>query len=895
MSARNGRFPYGRRYRSDAVNAMATGSTSKGAQAPAMQQYLREKGAHPDALLFFRMGDFYELFFDDALTAARALDLTLTSRNKNEPDSIPMCGVPYHAAQTYVARLLELGHKVAICEQLEDPSKAKGIVKRGVVRVLTPALVLDGDALDARSNQFLAAVVPPEGGAELPGAWALAAYDLTTGELFSAEVPDAMNLVGSIARLDVRELLCPADAESFVRAQVKILPRVFVRAVPAMLPTAAAELITKTLPEGEARASLDGLSPGARVAAAMALRYAIVSQPGHALPVQRVGRLDVKDHLHLDETTQVHLEIFRTMRGEKKGTLLAHLDATVTPMGARRLRSWLAFPLQDPRRIARRLDAVDALVTYPDVRQRVRAGLDLVPDLERIAIRATLGAATPRDLGMLRDGLAKVPEVMAALAERDDAAEALKPVRVADLCDDLAKILAGSLADQPPAAVADGNIFRAGFDPDLDRYVELATHGRDVILKLEEREKDRTKIGSLKVRYNNVFGYYIEVTKANLHLVPKDYRRKQTISTGERFVTDELVQVEREILEAEEKVREIEAARFEQLRKRVADAATRLSRLASALADIDALASFAETAHRHDYVRPAVDDGTVIELKDSRHPVVETMLEPGAFVPNDVTLDMNGSRLLLVTGPNMAGKSTLMRQVALITIMAQAGSFVPAREARVGRVDRVFTRVGASDDLARGASTFMVEMRETAAILRGATARSLVLFDEIGRGTSTFDGLSIAWAVAEYLHDVVRARALFATHYHELCALAESRKHVENVNVSARETGDDIVFLHKLAPGGASRSYGVAVARLAGLPEPVLARARALLKDMERGEGPFRRPARQMGLFEERPAAPAPAAHPALDAIAHADVNRMTPLDALHLVAQLKAMVSPSK
>ncbi len=870
---------------------MTTGSTSKGAQAPAMQQYLREKAAHPDALLFFRMGDFYELFFDDAITAARALDLTLTSRNKNEPDSIPMCGVPYHAAQTYVSRLLELGHMVAICEQLEDPSKAKGIVKRGVVRVLTPALVLDGDALDARANQFLAAVVPPEGGADLPGAWALAAYDLTTGELFCTDVPDAMGLVGELARLDVREILCTHDAETFVRAQVKLLSRVFVRTAPAMLPTAANDLLAKTLPEGELRASLDGLGLNARIAAAMALRYALVTQPGRELPVQRVGRLDVKDHLHLDETTQAHLEIFRTLRGEKKGSLLAHLDRTVTPMGARRLRTWLAFPLQDPRRIRRRHDAVDALVTYPEVRRRLREALDLVPDLERIAIRATLGAATPRDLGMLRDGLLKVPDVGDALASQPDAHEALKSARVTDACDDLAKILAGSLADQPPAAVADGGIFRAGFDAELDRFTGLMTHGRDVILKLEERERERTKISSLKVRFNNVFGYYIEVTKANLHLVPRDYQRKQTISTGERFVTEELVTLEREIVEAEEKVREIEVARFEQLRARVAESAARLSRLAGTLADLDALAAFAEVAHRCDYTRPVVDDGTVLALKDSRHPVVETMLEPGAFVPNDVTLDMNGARLLLVTGPNMAGKSTLMRQVALVALMAQAGSFVPAREARIGRVDRVFTRVGASDDLARGASTFMVEMRETASILRNATARSLVLFDEIGRGTSTFDGLSIAWAVAEYLHDVVRARALFATHYHELCALTDTRKHAENVNVSARESGDDIVFLHKLTAGGASRSYGVAVARLAGLPEPVLVRARALLKDMERGEGPFRRPAKQMGLFEERPAPVAPVSHPALDALASADVNRLTPLDALHLVAQLKAMV----
>jgi DNA mismatch repair protein MutS len=873
-----------------------TGTTSKGAQAPAMKQYLHEKATYHDALLFFRMGDFYELFFDDALTAAKALDLTLTSRNKNEPDSIPMCGVPHHAAQTYVAKLLEQGYKVAICEQLEDPAKAKGVVKRGVVRVLTPALVLDEESLDARANQFLAAALPPEGGAEMPGSWALAAYDLSTGELFTTEVSDALGLAGELARLDVRELICPSSSEGFVRAQVRVLPRLFVRGAAALSAKDATEVLARAVGESELRASLEGVSVASRTAAALALRYATESQPGKALPVQRIGRLDVKDHLHVDETTQQHLEIFRSVRGDKRGTLLAHLDATVTPMGGRRLRTWLAFPLQDTRRIRKRHDAVDALVTYPEVRQHLRESLGKVPDLERIVIRASLGAATPRDLGQLRDGLACVPEVVGALTSQSDAADALKPLIVQDVCAELFAMLRGSLADAPPPALEDGGVFRQGFDAELDRYTELATNGRNVILELEQKERERTKINSLKVRYNKVFGYYIEITKANLHLVPKHYHRKQTIAGGERFVTDELIKLEAEILEAEEKLRELEVARFEQLRKRVSDAAQRVSRLANTLADADALAAFAEVAHRHDYVRPTVDESPVIALKDSRHPVVETMLEPGAFVPNDVTLDMSGARLLLVTGPNMAGKSTLMRQVAHVVLMAQAGGFVPAREARIGRVDRIFTRVGASDDVARGASTFMVEMRETAAILRGATARSLVLFDEIGRGTSTFDGLAIAWAVAEYLHDVVKARAMFATHYHELCALADTRSHVVNVNVSARETGDDIVFLHKLSEGGASRSYGVAVAKLAGLPEPVLARARALLKDLERGEGPFRRPPKQIGLFEERPSKPAAAAdHPALAALTNVDIDRLTPLDALHLVAQLKALVASAK
>ncbi len=863
------------------------GTQSKGAQAPAMQQYLREKATYPDALLFFRMGDFYELFFDDALVAAKALDLTLTSRNKNEVDSIPMCGIPHHAASAYIPRLLEMGHNVAVCEQLEDPSKAKGIVKRGVVRVLTPALVLDAESLDARTNQFLAAVVPAESGK----GWSIAAYDLSTGELFTSEVSDLFGVVGELARLDVRELVCPKEHHDAVRAEVRMLSRMFVRTVATIGPKEASEVLAGAMGEESLHVGFGELPVGTRVAAATALRYAAAFQPGAAVSVQRALRLEARDHLHVDETTQGHLELFRSVRGDKKGTLLAHLDETVTPMGARRLRTWLAFPLQDLKRVGRRHDAVEALVVHPELRQALRESLALIPDLERLGVRATMKVATPRDLGTLRDGLKRMPTLLAALAANAEAAEALGPLRAMDPLAALCAVLEGSLADSPPAALEDGGVFRAGFDAELDKYTALATNARGVILAMETRERDRTRIGSLKIKFNGVFGYFIEVTKANLHLVPSDYRRKQTIAGGERFITDELTSLETEILEAEERTRELERTRFEQLRGKVAESIAKLSRLANQLADLDALSAFAEVAHRRDYTRPIFDDGTVIDLRDARHPVVETMLEPGAFVPNDITLDQQGKRLLLVTGPNMAGKSTLMRQVALIVLMAQAGSFVPATKARVGRVDRIFTRVGASDDVARGASTFMVEMRETATILRGATARSLVLFDEIGRGTSTFDGLSLAWAVAEYLHDAVKARAMFATHYHELCALAETRSHVANVNVSARESGDDIVFMHKLAEGGASRSYGVAVAKIAGLPEPVLLRARAMLKDLERGEGPMKRAPKQIGLFEERPA-PASREHPVIEALEAVELDRMTPLEALHLLSQLKGMAA---
>ena len=863
-----------------------TGSHSKGAQAPAMQQYLREKAAHPDALLFFRMGDFYELFFDDALTAAKALDLTLTSRNKNEADAIPMCGIPYHAAPAYIPRLLDLGHSVAVCEQLEDPSKAKGIVKRGVVRVLTPALVLDAESLDARSNQFLAAVVAPTTGRQ----WSVAAYDLSTGELFTSEVADLFGVVGELARLDVREVLCAPEQESTVRSEVRLLPRLFVRAAPSMAAKEASEVIARSVADEGLAQAFDDVAVSTRVAAAMALRYAEAFMPGAAVAVQRVARLDAKDHVEVDETTQGHLELVRSVRGDKKGTLLAHLDATVTPMGARRLRTWIAFPMQDPARIHRRLDGVEALVVHPELRATLRETLGSIPDVERLAIRATMKVATPRDLGVLRDGLARVPRLQAAFAANAEASAALGALGTVDPCGELCAVLEGSLSESPPVGLDEGGVFRGGFDAELDRYTALARDAKAVILALEARERERTKIASLKVRFNGVFGYFLEVTKANLHLVPADYRRKQTVAGGERFVTDELSSLETEILEAEERARALERQRFDELRGRVAEATGRLSRLATHLADLDALAALAEVAHRHDYRRPVVDDGAVIDLREARHPVVEAMLEPGAFVANDVRLDQRQQRLLLITGPNMAGKSTLMRQVALIVLMAQAGSFVPARAARIGRVDRIFTRVGASDDVARGASTFMVEMRETARILRGATTRSLVLFDEIGRGTSTFDGLAIAWAVAEHLHDAVRARALFATHYHELCALADTHPHVANVNVSARESGDDIVFLHKLTEGGASRSYGIAVAKIAGLPEPVLLRARSLLKDLERGEGPTRKPRPQLGLFEERPPAASQEA-PVVQALRSVELERITPLEAMQVLAQLKAML----
>ncbi len=861
-------------------------------QTPVMRQYLAAKSEHPDALLFFRMGDFYELFFDDAVVTARALDLKLTSRDRNDPDPTPMCGVPHHAVQSYIARLLEMGHHVAICEQLEDPAHAKGIVKRGVVRVLTPALVLDGDALAPRANQFLAAVVRAADLGDAPparrdlgsiaasparGELGLAAFDLSTGEVFTTTVSDTAQLLGDLARLDPRELIVARDAESDMRALVRVLPRMFVRGIDATVSAAATDNADGTL------VLPDSLAPLARAAARLAIAYARTTQPGQDIVVHRVVPLDPASHLALDETTQFHLELFRTTRGERRGSLLAQVDETVTPMGARRLRSWIAYPSTDIRTIRERHDGVEVLWEKTDQRAAIRTLLGAMSDVERVAMRAALHACSPRDLGELRDSLDRVPELVRCVESLGARAKA---VRMTDECAELRERLRAAVVDAPPITATDGGVIRPGFDAELDELTTLATGGRTAIASLEQSYRDRTKIASLKIGYNRIFGYYIEVTKPNLKNVPDDFKRKQTVATGERFITEELYELEQKILHADERRLALEQERFAQLVADVARSVTPLCRLASRVAELDTLAGFAEAARRHDYVRPTVDDSGVIELRDARHPVVERVLDPGAFVPNDTVLDTRGERLLLITGPNMAGKSTLMRQTALIVLLAQAGSFVPARSARIGVVDRIFTRVGASDDLSRGASTFMVEMRESASILRHATTRSLVLFDEIGRGTSTFDGLAIAWSVAEYLHDVVRARAMFATHYHEMCSLAETRKHVANYNVSARESGEDIVFLHKLQAGGASRSYGIAVARLAGLPEPVLARARALLKDLERGEGPGAAQ-RQLGLFEPRPEAPQ---HPVLSALANADTDRMTPIDALNFLTQLRAL-----
>ncbi|MCB9591382.1 MAG: DNA mismatch repair protein MutS [Sandaracinaceae bacterium] len=860
---------------------------------PVMVQFFAAKADYPDALLFFRMGDFYELFYDDAIVAAGALDITLTSRGKDRKgENIPMAGVPHHAAAGYLARLLEQGFKVAICEQLADPSTVKGIVPRGVVRVATPGLTLDPDSLDAKADNLLVALSFGE-------RLGLAALEMSRSDLRACVLDDEAAVLAELVRLEPRELLLDGERPALEATLARVLPRTAIRRVTRDAVEDADAALAALLGDDEIPRALHEVDEAGRVAAIAALRYAQQAQPNAKVRVSRLARYDPHDRLVLDEVAVRNLELVRTLSGDKTGSVLHLLDETKTAMGARALRRRLLAPLRDLGAIRRRHDAVEALLVDAELRRALRGDLASVADLERLATRVELGVATPRDLGAIRDSLVAAHTLAARVDERaatstDDALGKMVPD---ERCEEVLGELETALTEEPPQVPSQGGILAEGVSPDLDELRELSSSSKDVLLRLEQRERERTGIGSLKIKYTKVFGYYLEVTRSNLHLVPDDYRRKQTIANGERYITDELDDLQGKILDADERARALEIQLFEELRDRTAERADELRAFARALADLDVHAALAEVAHRFDYVRPELDDGVAMDLRECRHPVVERLAEAGSFVPNDVALDAEGERLMIITGPNMAGKSTAMRQVALAVILAQAGSFVPAASARFGVVDRVFTRVGASDDLARGQSTFMVEMRETATILRDATRRSLVILDEIGRGTSTYDGLAIAWAVAEHLHRGIGCRAMFATHYHELCELAELEDGVVTYNVAAREYGDDVVFLHKLVEGATNRSYGVAVARLAGVSEIVLARAKAILADLESGAPlPGGRPASLRGRAQLELFAPAPAQREpsAVErTLRELDVDRLRPLDALVTLARLKDMLDP--
>jgi len=855
---------------------------------PFMQQYHEIKARYPHAILFFRMGDFYEMFEDDARLAARELGLTLTSRNNGGAADVPLAGVPVKAATEYLRRLIAKGHRVAICEQVEDPKLAKGLVRREVVETVTPGTVLAEDWLERNRNNFLLALDPRGAGGGGGGNGAgLAALDLTTGELALETVP-IEDVESALARYEAPEVVLPAGCR--VTLPVGSLT-VTEREAWEFDPELARDDLARTF----RLASLDGLgieaADRAAVGAAGALlRYARELKPGGLPHLARPRVLRRGDVLPLDEMTRRNLELVEPLRpGAAGATLLEVLDRTTTPMGARLLRRWLLAPLVDPAAINARLDAVDVLVHDPRGRDRVREALDGVRDLERLAGRAALGRATPRELGALRDSILRLPDVRAALDGLEARGRAALLERAAerfDLLADLGDELARALVERPPAQAPDGDAIRAGYDRELDEVKDARDGGKQYIASLQARERERTGIASLKVGFNKVFGYYIEVTNPHKDRVPGDYERRQTLSGAERFVTPELKEYEAKVLGAEERIAAREAELVDALRARIAQAIARVQASAGIVAELDVWGGLADLAHREAYVRPQVTGDFVLDLEASRHPVVERMMARETFIPNDVRLD-EGGRVILLTGPNMAGKSTLLRQVGLCVLLAQAGSFVPARRAVIGAVDRLFTRVGASDNLVRGQSTFMVEMSETSAILHGATSRSLVLLDEIGRGTSTYDGVAIAWAVTEHLHNVIGCKTVFATHYHELTQLTEELAHARNFNVVVREAGDEIVFLHRLEPGGADRSYGIHVGRLAGLPAAVVERAWQVLKLLEAGHHVAHQPpptapdAQQLGLF-------APGTHPLLAELDRLDVNALSPLEALNRLAAWK-------
>ena len=851
-------------------------------ETPLMQQYRDIKARHPQTILFFRMGDFYEMFEDDAKLASRELGLTLTSRNNGGASEIPLAGVPVKAATEYLRRLIAKGHRVAICEQIEDPKLAKGVVRRAVVETVTPGTVLTDDWLVRNRNNYIVAV-DPRGTAA-----GLAILDITTGELILEVVP-AADVESALARYEARELVVPAD-----------LP------VPAVVTTLTTregwefdpELARADLMRTYGIASLDGLGVGADDgpaigAAGALLRYARELKPGglpHLAHPTIVRRGDV---LPLDEMTRRNLELVEPLRvgeGAEGATLLGVIDRTLTPMGGRLLRRWLLAPLVDPAAINARLDAVAVLVGDTRGRERLREALDGVRDLERLAGRAALGRATPREMGALRDSILRLPDVAGAVGgfdgrERSALLEA--SAHELDLLTDIGEELARALVEHPPAQLDDGDAFKPGYDSGLDDLKTARDGGKQYIAALQSRERERTGIASLKVGFNKVFGYYIEVTHTHRDRIPPDYERRQTLTGAERYVTPDLKEYEAKVLGAEERIAAREAELLDQLRRRVGEVIARVQATAGHLARLDVWAALADVAERERYVRPDVTSGFALQLEGSRHPVVERMMARETFIPNDVTLDEAG-RVVLLTGPNMAGKSTLLRQVGLCVVLAQIGSFVPCRRATIGVVDRLFTRVGASDNLVRGQSTFMVEMSETSAILHAATGRSLVLLDEIGRGTSTYDGVAIAWAVTECLHNSIGCKTVFATHYHELTQLTEELEHARNFNVAVREVGEEIVFLHRLEPGGADRSYGIHVGRLAGLPAPVVTRAWQVLKLLEAGHHVAKQPApapldaTQLGLFGR---APTPSPDPLLLELDGLDVNTLSPLDALNRLA----------
>ena len=857
---------------------------------PMMKQYLEIKEQNPDSILFFRLGDFYEMFAEDARLASRELDLTLTSRDKGkrlkpEEEQIPMCGIPYHASESYIARLIAKGYKVAICEQMEDPAAAKGLVKRDIIRVVTPGTVTDAACLDEKSSNFICAVYADSRSA------GIAFCDITTGRahLTSFTGKDRVeHIVNELGRFSPAEAVLNDGAYSETALVSALREKFRCRVENAgerrfLLPEAERS-IRKQFGE-DAWSRLPAAVPAAAMALGGLLHYLYETQKTDLSYINDLDYYEQGRFMELDLTARRNLELTATMRGkEKKGSLLWVLDRTQTSMGGRCLRSWLERPLLNVAAITRRNGAVAALVERTIDREELIAALSGLGDLERLISRIVYGSAGGRDLAALRAAIGKLPEIKGRLAAFPDRlltalSEELDPL------EDLGRRIAETICDEPPFSVREGDLIRDGFHPEVDRLRHILKSGKGVIPEMEARERERTGIRTLKIKYNKVFGYTIEVSNSYKGEVPETYIRKQTLAGAERYITQELKELENSILTASDRVVALEYELFSQLRQEISAASARVLKTAGAVAETDALASLAAVAARNGYCRPDVDESGVIEIREGRHPVVERVLKDSLFVPNDTFLGEKEGRTAIITGPNMAGKSTYMRQVALIVLMAQMGGFVPASYARVGVVDRIFTRVGASDDLSAGQSTFMVEMTEVADILRCATKRSLLILDEIGRGTSTFDGMSIARAVLEHCANpkLLGAKTLFATHYHELTELEGSLPGTVNFNIAVKTRGEEIIFLRKILPGGADRSYGIEVAKLAGLPDKVLRRARQVLEQLEAADG-YTAPRRET----EQVSLSAISEGEVLDALRRCQPDTLTPIEAMGLLYELK-------
>ena len=865
-----------------------------------MQQYQRFKQDHPDSILLFRMGDFYETFYDDAREASRILGLTLTRRNNGKANEIPLAGLPYHALDTYLARLVKLGRKVAICEQMEPPQKGKSIVRREVVQVVSPGTILAEDLLDHKRNNYLVGVF------EDGGITGVAVADVSTGD-FRVQECDASAVWEVIARLDPSEVVAPTnwcDSHSgrfAVEMENVLLTRCedwfFSRS------TAYESLVRHFKTTSLSGFGVEEMTSGVGAAGGV-LNYLKENQRGTIPQITGLKAEDSSHHMSLDLVTQRNLELVSSIKdGRREGTLLSVVDKTRTAPGARQLREWLFRPLTSVLGIERRLDCVDELFRKERLREDLREVLGAVGDLERIISKVCCARATPRDLGVLRDSLKSIHPIVALLAEAESL---LLTDLVANGFPDLSEVeslIDRTLAEEPPVQVADGGVIQAKYHPELDELRDAASGGREWVAGLQAREREATGIQSLKVNYNKAFGYYIEVTRANQDKVPDAFVRKQTLVNAERFITPELKEWEAKILGADERAKELEKDLFYKLRDQVATWVAPIQMTARSIATIDVVCSFAEVSRQQDFVRPSVDESLTIAITAGRHPVIETLLVSGSFVANDVTVNGDEDQILIITGPNMAGKSTILRLTGLIVLLAQAGSFVPAGKARIGVADRIFTRVGASDNLARGESTFLVEMNEAANILNNATERSLVLLDEIGRGTSTFDGLSIAWAMTEYLHNSgVRPRTLFATHYHELTELEDLLPRVRNYSVAVKERGDDIVFLHTLVRGGGDHSYGIQVARLAGMPKELIEKAKQVLARLEQNDLSVTQSAArrsrcasngQISLFEST--AVETVHHPVLEELEMLDIEGMTPVEALVRLESFKRALEEAR